>query len=328
MGSAIAVTVMVAALAVIFAVVLGQHGAPSPGPPASSPPVADRLASTPAAVPWAALATPSPTLTPTAAVPVPACTVDDVSASPLTWEAVGAGSLYLSGSISLRSSAPCSLPSNPSATLFDASGDPVSFAGVAGPPSVPVTLSPAGGPPTVLLQIGDHTPFPVPATVSMTLGDGDRLTLQIALSSVDTPSPGTGPGPAPEAMFGLGISVPGAAAPMPAASGLDLIGVSLTGDGAAAMPGESYDYTVTLTSDGTTTVAFAPCPTYGEGLTGSSSLATYQLNCAAASPIPPGGSETFEMQLPIAESTAPGQWDLTWGIQGGSIDGNLSVTVS
>jgi hypothetical protein len=93
-------------------------------------------------------------------------------------------------------------------------------------------------------------------------------------------------------------------------------------------PALGGDYAVTLTNDGTTTVALSPCPTYIEGLKGSSSIVTFQLNCAEASPIPPGGSETFEMQLPIAASIAAGPWDLVWGIQGGSTDGNLPVTAS
>jgi hypothetical protein len=93
-------------------------------------------------------------------------------------------------------------------------------------------------------------------------------------------------------------------------------------------PALGGDYAVTLTNDGITTVALSPCSTYIEGLKGSSSIVTFQLNCAEASPIAPGGSETFEMQLPIAASTAAGPWDLVWGIQGGSTDGNLPVTAS
>ncbi|MGD1033819.1 MAG: hypothetical protein ABR977_05260 [Candidatus Dormibacteria bacterium] len=211
--------VMVAALAMTFTVAIVQQRAASPGtsrlsssPAAPSPPLAAGHASTPAAAPYASLATPRSTPTPSALLTVPACTAGDLRASSLTWGGVGAGSLYLSATLSLTSSAPCSLPDTASATLLDEYGDPLSFAVGSSPPGVPVTLGPTSGPATVMVQIGDHAPLPVKSTVSVDLGPGDQLSLQVDPSpwaSFDTPSPGATPGPASETTFLVDISLPG-----------------------------------------------------------------------------------------------------------------------
>jgi len=83
--------------------------------------------------------------------------------------------------------------------------------------------------------------------------------------------------------------------------------------------GETLHYQVTLRNDGDQPVPLDPCPIYVERLWGGNTTVAeprYLLNCAAASPIQPGGSTTFEMVLDIPVNAPPGPGVLLWGTDG------------
>lgn len=64
-------------------------------------------------------------------------------------------------------------------------------------------------------------------------------------------------------------------------------------------------------------LTFAPCPTYHveiEGIPGA--FQTHRLNCAAARPIPDGGSETFQMEVTVPATAALGPATLLWSMDG------------
>jgi hypothetical protein len=94
-----------------------------------------------------------------------------------------------------------------------------------------------------------------------------------------------------------------------------------------AAPGESLDYTVTLTNSSGTDYPLNPCPIYEEYVgsgTATVWVATvrdYSLNCDVASTIPARGSVTFEirLQLPVDQPAAPaGMAKFGWDVQGGA----------
>jgi len=66
-----------------------------------------------------------------------------------------------------------------------------------------------------------------------------------------------------------------------------------------------------------TPLTLSPCPAYYEELEGiAGAFYAYQLNCVAASPIEPNGSETFEMFIDVPHSAPAGPAVLLWSIDG------------
>ncbi len=92
--------------------------------------------------------------------------------------------------------------------------------------------------------------------------------------------------------------------------------------------GTTYQYIVTLTNPTTTGINLLPCPSYTEGLTGTSGIlnsATYVLNCQSVGQLAPGASATFQMMylVPATLSTGPAKFwwviQVTDGPSGGSV---------
>jgi len=73
--------------------------------------------------------------------------------------------------------------------------------------------------------------------------------------------------------------------------------------------GDVLHYTLTLANPTTSSIPLSPCPGYTVALIAGSS-SSYELNCAAAGPIAPGGTETFAMELPIPASAPHGTMSL------------------
>jgi Domain of unknown function (DUF4232) len=114
---------------------------------------------------------------------------------------------------------------------------------------------------------------------------------------------------------GFGVPQPPEEAPPP--SPLDVLTATQTMPAAAA-PGSTVDYTVTLANPTGRAVALSPCPSYEEfiGLPGaqvSASASYYYLNCQAAPVIPAGGSVTFAMRIQVPDGT--GLAKFLWQLQ-------------
>jgi hypothetical protein len=96
---------------------------------------------------------------------------------------------------------------------------------------------------------------------------------------------------------------------------------------ASAQPGERLQFQVTLVATPSSSLAqfpptsqpmtLKPCPHYYdeiEGIAGTFRVAS--LNCAFAKPIPPDGSETFDMYIDIPRAAKPGPATIIWDIVG------------
>jgi hypothetical protein len=176
----------------------------------------------------------------------------------------------------------------------------------------------------VLLYLGGYSSAPPLVSVSITLGDGSALTVPVETSNVPWVNGGSA-GP----FYMVTITVP-SSTPSAIASATAL-SPTLTAEGPAT-PGQSYDFSVTLTNTGASAASFSPCPSCEEGFKGVGSFdgfgVSYQLNCAAAGPIPAGGSETFEMEVPVPASVPAGQETFTWAIAGSTLLAHVDITVS
>jgi hypothetical protein len=98
----------------------------------------------------------------------------------------------------------------------------------------------------------------------------------------------------------------------------------------SASPGEDLHFLVTLKNTPmehssaaispwtpNPTMTLDPCPTYHEEFEGiAGTFHSYRLNCAAARPIPFGGSETFAMSIEVPSGAEPGPATLAWSIDG------------
>jgi uncharacterized protein DUF4232 len=78
-------------------------------------------------------------------------------------------------------------------------------------------------------------------------------------------------------------------------------------------------------------VPFERCPLFVEALAPSAGPEAHQLNCAAATAIPPGGSLTFDMRIQVPTSAPLGNNGLFWeldptGAQGPEVVSGLIVT--
>ena len=295
-------------------------------PAASSPSVAPTgpASSAPIGVPWSAV---QPSPTPTAQSATSACSASALAATSFTFHGLATvnGPVTFAATLSPRSSAACSLPSAPTATFTTSGGSRLSVPlQSGGAQSSPVTLSPSVGPATVLLYLGGYSSAPPLVSVSITLGDGSDLTVPVETSNVPWVNGGSA-GP----FYMMTITVP-SSSPSALASATAL-SPTLTAGG-PAIPGQSYDFAVTLTNTGVSTASLSPCPTYEEGFKGVGSFdgfgVSYQLNCAAAAPIPAGGSETFEMEMPVPVSMPAGRDTFTWAIAGSTLVAHVDITVS
>jgi len=324
LGSAVTAVVAGLLAAAVTVTSLGACGTSRPASGAGETTSAGVASTPPSSVPWLALQAPSPAPTTPSAPSSPPCSTNDVVVSPPSAPGFGLGSEYFGATVSLTSGSSCWLPSSPPATFTDASGAAIPIATMPGDlPSSPITLTSSTASASIRVQISDYQALPSVASVTLVLGDGSRLVLHV--SGV---SSGTGPGPASEAVYLVGIVVSTPAAPT-AAPSMTSVAASLS-TGGPAIAGHAYDFEVTLSNSSATATPLSPCPAYEEGLKGvSASISTYLLNCAAATPIPADGGETFAMQILIPPSTVPGQYTLTWGIvNSADAYANRSISVS
>ena len=287
-------------------------------------PAADSPSVAPTGVPWIAV---QPSPTPTAPAATSACSASALVATPFAFHGFATvnGPVTFAATLSPGSSAACSLPSAPTATFTTSGGGRTSIRLQSGDPqSSPLTLSTSAGPATVLLYLGGYSSAPPLVSVSITLGDGSDLSVPIATSNVPWANGGSA-GPFYMVTVTVQSSSPSAIASASALS------PTLTAGGPAT-PGQSYDFAVTLTNTGVSTAPLSPCPSYEEGFKGAGSFdgigVGYQLNCAAAAPIPAGGSETFEMEVPVPVSMPVGQDTFTWAIAGSTLVAHIDINIS
>ena len=78
--------------------------------------------------------------------------------------------------------------------------------------------------------------------------------------------------------------------------------------------GSVMTFSVTLINRDMLPYSLAACPNYMESLDGMG-LVMYQLNCAAAGSIAPGGSRTFEMRFSVPGSAPLGPQTINWILQ-------------
>ena len=84
-------------------------------------------------------------------------------------------------------------------------------------------------------------------------------------------------------------------------------------------------YTLTLTNPGRSGVALRPCPNFVQVFDRVKDR--HRLNCAAAQPIPAGGSEAFAMELPVPADSTSGQARLAWGSSTGTFTQLITITI-
>ena len=326
-------TVLVGALVAAFSVALVLRHTASPSPPggsagaaASSPSLAPTGATSPSpsGVPWIA-AQPSPT--PTAQVATSACSASALTATSFTPHGLATvnGPVTFAATLSPRSSAACSLPSAPTATFYTSGGGQISLAlEPGGPQSSPVTLASSTGPATVILYLGGYSSAPPFTGVSITLSDGSQLRVPLETANVSWFNGGSS-----SPFYSVTITVPSSSSP--ASAPANALSPTLR-TGGLAIPGQPYDFAVTLTNTGASTVSLSPCPSYEEGFKGVGSFdgfgVSYQLNCAAAAPIAAGSSETFEMEVPVPASMPAGRDEFTWSIAGSTLLAEADITFS
>lgn len=123
------------------------------------------------------------------------------------------------------------------------------------------------------------------------------------------------------------VEFAGDSSPAPPTSGEGALQVTMTA-AATMSAGGTYQYVVTLTNPTNATVSLVPCPSYTEGMTGSSGLLnsrTYVLNCGTVGQLGPGASARFAMQYAIPPTIPKGPIKVWWWLQvsGGQLGGRL-----
>jgi hypothetical protein len=169
-----------------------------------------------------------------------------------------------------------------------------------------------------------YCPGPQPAVsrIRLTLPDGQGTLTFPARSDVDQLRSSRCDAP------GHGLTV----GPFQMTGGYTASGASVRGSlnlPQRVQAGQPLRYTVTLTNTSTQPVVLDPCPSYIEILGQKIVWASYQLNCAAARPIPPGGSLTFAMQLDLPASLPAGAQGVRWVLQTpflAAADGSLTLS--
>ena len=270
-----------------------------------------------AGVPWtatAARASAGPSLSATG----PACAAGNLAFSDLAFAGYAAGTEYYGGTATVGAGASCQLPATTSATLLDASG------------KVLATNSRAGGGPQTVTP-GETLVVTLAVTPPCGLSSEPRQA-QIALlagASVTVPVRASGqPHGASCGAATASVTIAASASASASATPAPPLSAAITVSGTATA-GAPLSYTVTLTNTGSATWSMSPCPAYDEGVKIPSGYTeSHLLNCAAATPIAPGASETFDMSLSIPANAPAGPSLLTWSIEGGSSGANAPITIS
>ena len=166
-----------------------------------------------------------------------------------------------------------------------------------------------------------------PRAVQVTL-PGRRGSLDIdydAVPACDTPGQPSMLGVRPFAPAPLSASPPWHAGQLEASI------VPVTGSRLVGQRGQVARFAVRLRNASATTVGFEPCPLLAQVLAPSGTPEAHLLNCAAADPIPPGRSLTFEMRIRVPDDAPLGNNGLFWeldptGAQGPEVVSGLNVT--
>lgn len=98
------------------------------------------------------------------------------------------------------------------------------------------------------------------------------------------------------------------------------------GDALTGKRGQSARYGVRLHNGSRTTVRFQPCPMLVQVLEPAGTPEAHQLNCAAAGPLRPGASVTFEMRIAVPASAPVGKNGLFWELDPTGAQGPEAVS--
>lgn len=301
-------------------------------------------------VPWAALPASgrsirlAPDLSPSPPVPVPqgtpACRADQLDGGGYEGGGLTGGVVIKVVHLRNRTSAPCTLHGFPELVVLDARGatlakaialgEPsmvpsapsVAFLLLPGAPPLPRSGGPAAGwttPGEALLDFDwIDCRQPRASTLELYLPDGGgRLLVDFPLvASKSAGCYGEPPEPAGPALGG-GPFVPSGVEWPPPPKYLS-VDATLTLP-TLAQRGTTLVYYVTLSNNGAVDYTLDECPDYNEFVGAKAAVAAYQLNCAAAHDIPPGGSRTFQMQLALPASVPLGATTLVWALGDGRI---------
>lgn len=272
------------------------------------PPVAAPLGAN-AVVPWAALSVPSaPAQTAATAI---ACTETNLQATSLRFDGYGPPAEVFSGTLTLIGGSPCWVSGTVSASFFLDSGVAIPVWHPPGEPTLPrVTLSPARPLAALTLRLFSWCLAGEPTRMTITLADGGHIGVAIAAPKAACPRVEYG-----LTAYSLDVTaLPGSPTPPPTST-RPAYSVSID-TLAEASPGEHYGYRVTIANHSAAPLTLQPCPSYVEGLQTPTGFSTrYALNCAAAHPIPPRGSEVFQMYIDVPKTAEAGVVMLTWGIE-------------
>lgn len=268
-------------------------------------------------VPWTAAPAPA---RPSLATTGRPCAVNDLAVSSLAFAGYALGTEWFDGTVTLHAAASCDLPAEPAASLQDASG-----AGLA-VPAAEVSADRIVAVPSSTLGVSLHLSKwcalkAQPRAADLTLLRGDKLHVIIADSAMAAAAPCAG-----SASYGSSFAT--TSSPSSTPSALSPITATLTPVSGNASSGNEFPYTITLTNGGSDTFSFNPCPAYDEGIKVASGYAvSYELNCAAAQPIAPGASETFDMSIAVPAGTPTGSYILSWSLEGTSIGANAQIEI-
>jgi trimeric autotransporter adhesin len=267
-----------------------------------------------AAVPWTATAARA-AASPSTAAAAPQCTGADVLLSGLAFAGYGAGTAYYAGTATASTS--CELPATTSAVLVDASG--ARIATRPGSPSGGVTAA-RGERLAVTLAVAPPCGLPSePRGAQIALLGGSVVAPPIAADGQPHGKPCGAP---TSTVTFTGAAATASATPAPQ------IDAAITASGPAT-PGTAYSYTVTLTNTSSSAWSLDPCPAYDEGVKIPAGYSeSHLLNCAAATPLAAGASETFAMSLSIPADAPAGQSLLTWSIEGEGSGANAPITIN
>jgi hypothetical protein len=84
-----------------------------------------------------------------------------------------------------------------------------------------------------------------------------------------------------------------------------------------AKQGSTLEFFVTIRNLSSRDYTLYPCPDYSNALVPNGPVIYYQLNCGALGAIKSGHSKTFQMKFYIPPTTAPGEWQLLFGLLDG-----------
>ena len=279
----------------------------------------------PATVPWAPLPIqaylPTPLPTPTA-TPAPRCKLNDLKAQPITsWGATGNVAVVFA--FLNRTSHACLTGGYPRVVLSQPGmrtlvATPGGFWDRNGPPA---DLEPGA---TAQFSVGFSTscetgpPPPLYEHLAVTLpGGGSFTTVLTGAKPPDSQIPlGV------DAQCGVAVSELASAIAQPVYPRDPLLQLTAT----ISMPdtvttGAVFTYVITLSNATAEPISLDPCRGYHQQIDSSKSqYFAYELNCAAAHPIPARGSESFAIEM-TAAGLAAGEHRLSWNLDTGGTPG-------